>query len=58
MAATVQDAAVRVLGGVVAGLVIVAGGFEGSLRWAAVVGLVVGLGYALAAAAVVRFGGS
>ena len=42
----------------VAALVIVAVVFDGSLRYALAVGLVVGLGYAAAAAAYDRFDGS
>lgn len=45
------DATLRVLGGVVAGLVIGAGVFQRSPRYALAVGLAVGAAYAAAAAA-------
>ena len=48
----------RVIGTLLAGLVIVSAVFDGSLRYALAVGLVVGLGYATAAAAYERFDGS
>jgi len=48
----------RVVGTLIAGLVIVSVVFDGSLRYALAVGLVVGLGYAAAAAAYDRFDGS
>ena len=48
----------RIAGTLVAALVIVAVVFDGSLRYALAVGLVVGLGYAAAAAAYDRFDGS
>ena len=51
-------AAMRVTGTLLAGLVIVSVVFDGSLRHALVVGLIVGLGYAAAAAAYDRFDGS
>ena len=51
-------ATMRVAGTLVAALVIVAVVFDGSLRYALAVGLVVGLGYAAAAAAYSRFDGS
>ena len=51
-------AAMRVAGTLVAALVIVAVVFDGSLRYALAVGLVVGLGYAAVAAAYDRFDGS
>ena len=51
-------AVLRVVGTLLAGLVIVSVVFDGSLRYALVVGLVVGLGYAAAAAAYERFDGS
>lgn len=51
-------AAMRIAGTLVAALVIVAVVFDDSLRYALAVGLVVGLGYAAAAAAYDRFDGS
>ena len=51
-------ATMRVAGTPVAALVIVAVVFDDSLRYALTVGLVVGLGYAAAAAAYDRFDGS
>ena len=51
-------AVLRVVGTLLAGLVIVSVVFDGSLRYALAVGLVVGLGYAAAAAAYDRFDGS
>ena len=51
-------AVLRVVGTLIAGLVIVSVVFDGSLRYALAVGLVVGLGYAAAAAAYDRFDGS
>ena len=51
-------AAMRIAGTLVAALVIVAVVFDGSLRYALAVGLVVGLGYAAVAAAYDRFDGS
>ena len=51
-------AAMRVAGTLLAGLVIVSVVFDGSLGYALAVGLVVGLGYAAAAAAYDRFDGS
>ena len=51
-------AVLRVVGTLLAGLVIVSVVFGGSLRYALAVGLVVGLGYAAAAAAYDRFDGS
>ena len=51
-------AAMRVAGTLIAALVIVAVVFDGSLRYALAVGLVVGLGYAVVAAAYDRFDGS
>jgi hypothetical protein len=51
-------AVLRVIGTLLAGLVIVSAVFDGSLRYALAVGLVVGLGYATAAAAYERFDGS
>ena len=51
-------ATTRVAGTLIAALVIVAVVFDDSLRYALAVGLVVGLGYAAAAAAYDRFDGS
>ena len=51
-------ASLRILGTVIAGLVIIAGVFDGSLGYALAVGVVVGGLYALAAAAYDRFDGS
>ena len=51
-------AVLRVVGTLLASLVIVSVVSDGSLRYALAVGLVVGLGYAAAAAAYDRFDGS
>jgi type IV secretory pathway VirB2 component (pilin) len=51
-------ASLRILGTVIAGLVIIAGVFDGSLGYALAVGVVVGGLYALAGAAYDRFDGS
>ena len=51
-------AVLRVVGTLLAGLVIVSVVFDGSLGYALAVGLVVGLGYAAAAAAYDCFDGS
>jgi hypothetical protein len=54
----VPAAALRVIGTVIAGVVVIVGVFDGTLRYALAVGLVVGGLYALAAAAYDRFDGS
>lgn len=51
MGSQVREAALKVLAGVLAGLVIGIGVFQRSARYALVVGLVVGVGYAVASAA-------
>ena len=59
MRSGVPAAALRVIGTVIAGVVVVIVGiFDGTLRYALAVGLVVGGLYALAAAAYDRFDGS
>jgi len=55
--AAARAAGVRVLGGLLACLVIVAGASGGSLPRAVAVGLLVGVAYALGAAALERVGG-
>ena len=58
MRSGVPAAALRVIGTVIAGVVVIVGIFDGTLRYALAVGLVVGGLYALAAAAYDRFDGS
>lgn len=55
MRPAVRDAALKVLAGVLAGLAIGIGVFQRSPRYALAVGLLVGVGYAAAAAARDRF---